>query len=134
MLGYLLTLLVSLVIVVVFFFLAWVFTRLVASNGSFNGKGQFITILERFPVTKDSSILLVKTFDKVMLIGVTPHGMTTLNEYDAEGIDIQNTEFKKQSFSEIMSSAFDSAFPDGKVRKTVDRMLKKGKGGKKGEQ
>lgn len=127
---YILTLVVVLIIMVVFFYLAWAFTRFVASNGSFNGRGKYITVLERFPVGRDSYLLLVKNFDKLLLIGVTPQGMTTLRELPVEQADLSDTPgAKQQSFSQLLGSALNSAVPDGKLRDAIGRAMRRHKGG-----
>lgn len=131
---YVLTLVVAVIIVVAFFYLAWAFTRFVASNGSLNGRGKYITVLERFPVGRDSYLLLVKNFDRLLLVGVTPQGMTTLREISVGEVDLGDTaEPGKQSFSQLLSSALSSAVPEGKLRDAVGRAVHRRKGGGDGD-
>lgn len=118
-----------LVALAVVFFLAWFVTRIVAVNGSFNGKGRYFTVLEKFPVTKDSYIMLVKTFDKLLLVGATSGGMTVLKEFEADDITLEDFEPVKQSFSEILKTTLDSTLPEGKVRDTFEKFIDKTKGG-----
>jgi flagellar protein FliO/FliZ len=115
--------------IAVVFFLAWFVTRAVALNGSFNGKGKHFNVLEKFPVSKDSYIMLVKCFDKLLLVGVTAGGMTLLMELDAESADISSLEPIKQSFSSIFKQTMDSTLPDGKVKDAFEKFLGKKKGG-----
>ena len=61
-----------LVVVVIIFFLAWYIPHLIAKKGSFGVKGKNIAILEKIPVSKDSYIMLLKTFEKIVVVGVTP--------------------------------------------------------------
>lgn len=126
---YILTLIVVLIVMVVFFFLAWAFTRFVAKNGSFNGKGRYINVLERFPVGRDSYLLLVKYFDRILLVGVTAHEMTVIKELDAQDVDLGAYDVKTQNFGEILSSTLESAIPEGKFKDAVGKMLNKRKGG-----
>jgi flagellar protein FliO/FliZ len=115
--------------IAVVFFLAWFVTRAVALNGSFNGKGKYFTVLEKFPVSKDGYIMLVKSFDKLLLVGATAGGMTLLMEFDAGSVDISNLEPIKQSFSSIFKQTLDSTLPDGKVKDVFEKFMGKKKGG-----
>lgn len=115
--------------IAVVFFLAWFVTRIVAVNGSFSGKAKYFTVLERFPVSKDSYIMVVKCFDKLLIVGATAGGMTTLMEFDAESVDLSSLEPIKQSFASIFKKTMDSALPDGKVKDTFEKLLRKKKGG-----
>jgi flagellar protein FliO/FliZ len=115
--------------IAVVFFLAWFVTRAVALNGSFNGKGKYFTVLEKSPVSKDGYIMLVKCFDKLLLVGVTAGGMTLLMEFDAESADLSSFEPIKQSFSSIFKQTMDSTLPDGKVKDAFEKFIGKKKGG-----
>lgn len=121
-------LLIALVVVVIFFFLAWFVTRLVATNGSMTGKGKHIIVLEKLPLTRDSFLMIVRVFDRVLLVGVTPQGMTTLKELDSAEVDFTEGEIKKQDFASVFGNMLNTAFPDGKMRSALDRIMKK-KGG-----
>lgn len=118
-----------LVAIAAVFFLAWFVTRVVALNGSFNGKGRYFTVLEKFPVTKDSYIMLVKSFDKLLLVGATSGGMTVLREFEADGVELEDFKQAKQSFSEILKTTIDSTLPNGKVKDSFEKFLNKKKGG-----
>lgn len=115
--------------IAVVFFLAWFVTRAVAMNGSFNGKARYFTVLERFPISKDSYIMLVKSFDKLLLVGVTAGGMTVLREFDNDTVDLSDFAAEKQSFSSILSNTIESALPEGKVRDAYEKFVRKKKGG-----
>lgn len=115
------------------FFLAWFVTRAVALNGSFNGRGKYFTVLERFPINKDSYIMLIKSFDKLLLVGATAGQMTVLKEFDADSVDIEEIEAEKQTFSSIFKSTLDSTLPDGKIKDKLHQIAKKKKGGSEDE-
>lgn len=125
-----LQMLVILLAIAAVFFLAWFVTRIVAQNGSFNGRGRYFTVLEKFPVTKDSYIMLLKSFDKLLLIGVTSGGMTVLKELDADSVDLGDIKVEKQSFSSIFKNTLETTLPDGKLKEKLQNYLnKKGGGG-----
>lgn len=111
------------------FFLAWFVTRAVAVNGSFNGRGKYFTVLEKFPLSKDSYIMLVKSFGRLLLVGVTPGQMTVLKEFSEEDVDFSSFDVEKQSFSSVFKSTLDSTLPDGKVKERLNTLLQKKKGG-----
>lgn len=119
----------TLLVILVIFFLAWVVTRFIAMKSSQGISGKFLTVLEKIPVTKDSYIMLVKISDKIMVVGVTAQGMTTLKELDADNIDIEALMPKQESFAEILKKSVDMTLPDGKIKDTFNRFLKKGGGG-----
>ena len=120
--------------IVLVFFLAWLLTRAVALNGSFNGKAKHFTVLEKFPVGKDSYIMLIKSFGKLLLVGVTAGGMTVLREFDADSVDTEDIMTEKQSFSSIFKTTLDSTLPDGKIKDALNKLGKKKKGGGDDEQ
>lgn len=125
----LLQMLAILAAIALVFFLAWFITRAVALNGSFNGKGKYFTVLEKFPVAKDSFIMLVKSFDKLLLVGMTPGGMTLLKEIDADSVDLSEFVAEKVSFSSIFKNTLDSTLPDGKLKDALNKLASKKNGG-----
>jgi flagellar biogenesis protein FliO len=125
----LLKMLIILVAIAAVFFLAWFVTRAVALNGSFNGKGKYFTVLEKFPVAKDSYIMLIKSFDKLFLVGMNSGGMTVLKEFDADSVDLGTFVTEKQSFSSVFKTTLDSTLPDGKLKDALTRFAAKKKGG-----
>jgi flagellar protein FliO/FliZ len=125
----LLQMLLILLAIAVVFFLAWFITRAIALNGSFNGKAKYFTILEKFPVSKDSYIMLIKSFDKILLVGMTAGGMTVLKEFEADSVDLNDFVLQKQSFSSILRTTIDSTLPDGKLKEAINNFAKKKKGG-----
>jgi flagellar protein FliO/FliZ len=128
-----LSVLYSIIVVIVVFFLAWFITRIVASKSSFAGQGKNIKILEKMAVSKDSYIMLVKVFDKLLLVGATSQGMTVLKEIDAEGIDMELLNIKKESFADILKSTINQTLPEGKIKSSVNNFLDKNKFFKKDE-
>lgn len=129
----LLQMLAILAAIALVFFLAWFVTRAVALNGSFNGKGKYFTVLEKFPVAKDSFIMLVKSFDKLLLIGMTPGGMTLLREIDADSVNLEKFTVEKQSFSSIFKTTLDSTLPNGKIKDALSKLSSKKDGGEDDE-
>lgn len=127
-----LTVLIYAVIIFVILFLAWYIPRVVSIKGNASGRGRYIAILEKFPITKDSYIMLVKSFDKLLLVGVTPGGMKVLREVDTADVDLTEEDLNSQNFSTVLGS-FEKAFPDGKVKDTIKKIAKNLKGGKKDE-
>jgi len=115
--------------IAVVFFLAWFVTRAVAVNGSFNGRSKYFTVLEKFPLSKDSYIMFVKSFGKLLLVGVTPGQMTVLREFDADDVDLDSIEIEKQTFSSVFKSTLESTLPNGKVKDRLNSLLEKKKGG-----
>jgi flagellar protein FliO/FliZ len=123
-----------LIVVVIIFFLAWYIPHIIAKRGNFSDKGKNIAILEKVPVSKDSYIMLLKTFDKVMVVGVTPGGMTNLRELDNGDYKPEDIEQSTPSFSKIFKAALRDTVPEGRLRNAFDRFAARhGKGGEKGE-
>jgi flagellar biosynthetic protein FliO len=126
-------LIVSLLIVFAIFFLAWFLTRIVASRGGFKGQGRYIEIIEKYPLGKDSSLMIVKSFEKILLVGVTMQGMTTLKEFDPSEINLdKSAPPAPQGFAEVFKSTLGSALPEGKVKKAISDLAKR-MGGKRDE-
>ena len=115
--------------IAVVFFLAWFVTRAVAVNGSFNGRSKYFTVLEKFPLSKDSYLMLIKSFGKLLLVGVTPGQMTVLKELDEDEVDLSSFDVEKQTFSSVFKSTLESTLPDGKVKDKLNTLLQKKKGG-----
>lgn len=117
--------------IAVVFFLAWFVTRAVAVNGSFNGRAKHFTVLEKFPLSKDSYLMLIKSFDKLLLVGVTPGQMTVLREFEADEVDLSVLETEKQSFSSVFKTTLDSTLPDGKIKDRLSGLLQTKQSAKK---
>jgi flagellar biosynthetic protein FliO len=116
-------------VVIIIFFLAWFIPRLIGKSTNIGSKGKYITILERVPVSKDAYILLVKAFDKVIVVGVTSGTMTTLGGVDANSINIEDTVTKPQSFADVFKGAVGDTLPEGKVKNAALRFMRGKKGG-----
>lgn len=116
-------------VVVVIFFLAWYIPHVIAKKGSFGAKGRNIAILEKIPVSKDSYIMLLKTFDKVILVGVTPGGMTTLREIGEGEYQPEDIDGSQPGFSQILKETLAASIPEGKIRDTFDKFINRKKGG-----
>jgi flagellar protein FliO/FliZ len=117
-----------LIVVVIIFFLAWYIPHLIAKKGSFGGSGRNIAILEKIPVSKDSYIMLLKTFDKVIVVGVTPGGMTTLKELEGGDYKAEDVQ-PAQSFSHIFKKAVGDSIPEGRMKDAYERFVNRSKGG-----
>lgn len=118
-----------LIVVVVIFFLAWYIPHVIAKKGSFGAKGRNIAILEKIPVSKESYIMLLKTFDKVILVGVTPGGMTTLREIEDGEYQPEDIASSQQGFSQALKDAIAGSIPEGKIKDTFDKFINRKKGG-----
>ena len=54
------------------------------SSGRIIGKNRYITLLERFSISKDKSFCIVEIAGKVYFIGISNHSMSLLDTLDAE--------------------------------------------------
>ena len=115
-------------VIVLVFFLAWLVPRLLASRSGMTGGGRHIAVLEKVAVSKDVGILLVRAFGKLMVVGMTPHGMEKLLETEDTLPPEQLFGSSGEGFSEILKKSLNSALPDGKVKNAVSRLFE-GKGG-----
>lgn len=119
-----------LIVIVVIFFLAWYVPHLIARKGTSGTRGGKVTVLEKIPVSKDSYIMLLKTFDEVIVVGVTPGGMTTLKELDGVDVDAESYAQSPQNFPQAFKTALNTVLPEeSMVRKTIDRFTHGRKGG-----
>lgn len=118
-----LKLLLALVIVVAFFFLAYIVTRVVAGGNFLGIKGKNIRILEKLPLSRDSSILLLKAVDKVLVVGVTSSGMTTLRELEPDAVEIEEPTAGGQDFASVFKIALRDSVPKGRLRGQVGKWL-----------
>lgn len=118
-----LKLLLALVIVVAFFFLAYIVTRVVAGGNFLGIKGKNIRILEKLPLSRDSSILLLKAVDKVLVVGVTSSGMTTLRELEPDAVEIEEPTAGGQDFASVFKIALRDSVPKGRLRDQVGKWL-----------
>lgn len=119
-----LKLLLTLVIVVVFFYLAYIVTKVIAGGNFLGIKGKNIRVLEKLPLSRDSSILLLKAVDKVLVVGVTSSGMTTLRELDPDQVEIEEQPAAGQDFTTIFKTALRDSIPNGRVRRQVEKWLR----------
>lgn len=119
-----LSLIVTIIAIVFICFLAWFVTRFVASRGNTGIKNGNIRVIEKIVISRDSCIMLVKIVDKVLLVGVTPQGMTTLKEFDADMVTLAEEPPKAESFAQALRQAIDDALPDGAVKKAVGKVEK----------
>lgn len=118
-----LRLLLALVIIVLFFFLAYVVTRVVAGRNFLGIKGKNIRVVEKLPLSRDSSILLLKAVDKILVVGVTPSGMTTLRELELDQVEIEEPSADGQDFATVFKVALRDSVPNGRLRKQVEKWL-----------
>lgn len=121
--GTIIKLLLTLFIIILFFFLAYVVTRVVAGSNFLGVKGKNIRILEKLPVSKDSSILLLRAVDKVLVVGVTPSGMTTLRELDPDAVELEEQTEGAPDFAAAFKTALRDSVPNGRIRRQVGKWL-----------
>ena len=73
-------------------------------------KGRNLKVIERIPIDRDKSVILLQRGDKVYLLGVTPNGMTTIDTFSKdEIIEMETSQGVKIPFDKIMRR-----FMDGK--------------------
>lgn len=126
------SILFTIVAIVFIFFLAWFLTRFVATRGGMLLQGKNIRVVEKVAVSKECFLMVVETFGRYSLVGVTPQGMTVLRELaeeEAAAIPTPQPKPVGQSFAEIFRDALDTTLPEGKVRSAVEKLLhRKGDG------
>ena len=116
------SLLFTIAAIVFICFLAWFVTRLVATGSGTAGHGKNIRIIEKVAVSKDTCIMLVEFFGKVMVIGSTPQGMTILKEFSENDVDVQMPKpITSGNFSQAFKDALGTVLPDGVVKNTVNK-------------
>ena len=118
-----------LVVVIGIFFLAWYIPHLIARRGNFTSRGRNVAILEKLPVSRDSYIMLVKAFDKIVLVGVTPGGMTTLKELEDGDYSPEDINSAQQSFSQVFKTVLGATVPDGRIKDAFGKFVHRKKGG-----
>ncbi len=69
--------------------LAWLFTRYLAGRapglgGFLPGRSGKLRLLERMPLGREQSLVVVRAGEKVLLLGVTGSGISLLRELSAE--------------------------------------------------
>jgi flagellar protein FliO/FliZ len=69
--------------------LAWLFTRYLAGcapglGGFLPGRSGKLRLLERMPLGREQSLVVVRAGEKVLLLGVTGSGISLLQELSAE--------------------------------------------------
>ncbi len=79
-----LTVLGTLVLIAAIFVGAYWFSRMLAKRNRFRrfGSSENIQVLEQMAVGPDRMLLVVKTADKVLLLGVTAQQVTLLKEFE----------------------------------------------------
>ena len=122
-----------LIVIVIIFFLAWYIPHVISKQGSFIQKGRNIAILEKIPVSKDTYIMLLKTFDKVMVVGVTPGSMTNLRELEEGDFSLEEVQESAQSFSSILKTAMKDSIPEGRIKDAIVKLANRRKGGEGNE-
>ena len=118
-----LQIIVTLIIVALFFYFAYILTRSVAGGHYLGVRGKNIRVMEKLPLSKDTSILLLKAVDKVLVVGVTPAGMTTLREVPPEEVPQEEEQQAAVSFSEAFRIAVRDSMPSNRLRDRVGRWL-----------
>lgn len=114
---------VTLIIVIVFFYLAYILTRTVAGGRFLGVHGKNIRVLEKLPLSKDTSILLLRAVDKVLVVGVTSAGMTVLRELAPEEVPAEQLSETPPSFGEAFRTALRDTMPTEGMRSRVAKWL-----------
>lgn len=87
---------------------AYYVSKLVGKRYSITGSAgvsKRVKVLESTAVGKDSSVIVIRAGEKVLLIGATPKELTFLSELDAESFpDIPEDNKPRQSFRSVLRS------------------------------
>lgn len=117
-------------VIAVIFLLAYLVPRFMAVQMKNSSHGKNITVLEKIPVSKDCTFVLLKVFDRLIAGCITQSGMTVIKEMDASEIELSEPADTKAGFAEILRQTLQDAIPDGSVKDAVGKFFgKKGAGG-----
>ena len=127
-------LIAALLVIVFIFYLAWRIPQIVARKGGMGTAGKNIRVIERVQVTRDSYIVLVRAFDKVLVLGVTPGGMTALGGVDASDVEEAGSAQQARGFTDVLREAMADTLPEGRMRDAFDRFINRKKDGGAGRE
>ncbi|ADQ05377.1 hypothetical protein Calow_1848 [Caldicellulosiruptor owensensis OL] len=71
-------------------------------------KGEYIKVIDLFPLSQDSMLVLVEIGDRVILLGKTQKSITFLREFSKE--QILNLDEQHQSFKKVIDGQMNSSF------------------------
>lgn len=130
-----LRLLGALAAIVFIFYLAWLVPRVIAKRDHLGHlSGRHLRVMEKVPLGKDTFLVLVKAADRLMLLGVTPGGITHLGDMDPALAEPAEPPPDARPFSEIFREAVSESLPRGRMRDSFDRIIgRKAKDGEKTE-
>lgn len=103
---------VAILFMALIFFLAWYIPKTIVRTNLMGMKTRNLEVIEKLQISKDQAILLVKMFDKVMVVGVTQGSMTVLGGVDAARVSVgQSGAPEGQSFAKVLRQVIASHFP-----------------------
>lgn len=123
-----LKLIAALLVIVFIFYLAWRIPQIVAKKGGMGAAGKNIRVIERVQVTRDSYIVLVRAFDKVLVLGVTPGGV------NASDVEEAGSAPQAKGFADVLREAVADTLPEGRMRDAFDRFINRKKDGQAGRE
>lgn len=130
LLGTIFYILFCIVIIVVIFLLAYLVPKFLATQMKSSAHGNHVRVIEKVPISKDCTIVLLQVFDRLIAGCVTPGGMTVIKEIDASAVDLTEPQARPAGFAEILRQTLQDAVPDGSVKDAVLKFFrKKGDGG-----
>ena len=105
--------LLALVGFILILYLAYFATKKIGKRMSVRGAGgKNIKIIDSISMGQQGSILLIMTAGKLLLVGVTQHGMSLLSELDPSEVDIdeQSPQSGTMEFSQALKKAVEQRF------------------------
>lgn len=82
--------------------LAWFFLRGVGKISGAQGASKHLKVLERVPLGKDQSLLLVAVDEKILLLGAAQGSITKLCDLDSTDAILAQLQQPQQNFSGIL--------------------------------
>lgn len=87
--------------------LAYWAVRILGRGFAANSMGRMIQVLERISLGADKQLLIVKTADRVFLLGVTAHHIEKLEELQSDKFPVPLSPQREESFLDIFKRALD---------------------------
>uniref|UniRef100_A0A7C5V238 Flagellar protein n=1 Tax=Caldicellulosiruptor owensensis TaxID=55205 RepID=A0A7C5V238_9FIRM len=97
----------ALVIICLLIYITYYILRVV-NKKMLGRKGEYIKVIDLFPLCQDSMLVLVEIGDRVILLGKTQRSITFLREFSRE--QILNLDEQHQSFKKVIDERMNSSF------------------------
>lgn len=112
----------ALLVIVVIFYLAWLVPRVVAKRGRIGTfAGRRLRVEEKIPLGKDTQLVLARVDGRVLLLGVTPGGITRLGDLDPLPDEPPAPVSEVRPFADIFREAVSESLPRGRMRDAFDK-------------